>query len=620
MSSSCTLLDVVNVKRYTDYCSSRRTSRLGDAEHTKSLKGVKDPDFLALGLGGTNLMAMLWAVAMGRRTVGVEMRGEPFLGVHWNIREDLYHQLGLIDQLMLERYGEEGIPRRDDGAILSLADCFYSSKTTGSNIRPEEIIDGYDTDHHIVGTIHHVEFIDDRYKNGRPQRVITELPPPLPPLFPDPSKIRSNMEDVLDGPSTFQASAFSIQAPLRRYLEKIERMDFAADRMPRVRVFANHRAVQEGSDGLIRQSDGRVQVRIEEIMEMDYKGTLKRIRMPGSDIIDIGVPKLFSIAEGAHSYDAERLGFAQYDVKVDHRDCQGSRVAQADYVAALMELLVDGRLRRRIASHFGPDGSESWLRQIAVGHEDDTEVAWVLVEVPDYMTFCPVEAGLVASDTCKETPQYFAAHQMLLYDFYMEQAALVLGMKEHELRKVEMVYGPKLFTLVERMGKDARVARNGVVAGDTFGNGHFMTSGGAMAGMIGHSSRFLSHFEAQNEGVDPETSIRNLADQIKKDTEAWLKVSATEFTQAIPINFGAERGLKIAAASEISKDARASAMGKGRRERKGLLPLDASDWRRLFLRNGIVYTKNLPSLSRFHPDVLKMQNEATAILEVRARL
>jgi len=36
------------------------------------------PDFLALGLGGTNMMSMLWTVAMGRQAVGVEMRGDPF--------------------------------------------------------------------------------------------------------------------------------------------------------------------------------------------------------------------------------------------------------------------------------------------------------------------------------------------------------------------------------------------------------------------------------------------------------------------------------------------------------------------------------------------------------------
>src|SRR5512135_1232589 len=92
-------------------------------------KVLSDPDFLALGMGGTNMMSMLWTIAMGRRAVGVEMRGDPFLGVHWNIREEFYHQLGLIDQMMLERYGEVGVPRRGDGRIFRLAECFYSPYT-----------------------------------------------------------------------------------------------------------------------------------------------------------------------------------------------------------------------------------------------------------------------------------------------------------------------------------------------------------------------------------------------------------------------------------------------------------------------------------------------------------
>src|SRR6185295_20252011 len=52
-----------------------------DFDHDDDHRGVCDPDLLALGLGGTNMMSMLWAVAMGRRAVGVEMRGDPFLGV-----------------------------------------------------------------------------------------------------------------------------------------------------------------------------------------------------------------------------------------------------------------------------------------------------------------------------------------------------------------------------------------------------------------------------------------------------------------------------------------------------------------------------------------------------------
>src|SRR5436305_6274090 len=100
---------------------------------------IIDPDFLALGLGGTNMMSMLWTVAMGRSVVGVEMRGDPFLGVHWNIREDFYHQLDLIDQIMIERYDEERIPHRADGRIFRLAECFYSPQTSAGDIVADEI-------------------------------------------------------------------------------------------------------------------------------------------------------------------------------------------------------------------------------------------------------------------------------------------------------------------------------------------------------------------------------------------------------------------------------------------------------------------------------------------------
>src|SRR5690242_9155947 len=230
------------------------------------------PDFLALGLGGTNMMSMLWTVAMGRQAVGVEMRGDPFLGVHWNIREDFYHQLGLIDQMMLDRYGEERVPRRGDGRIFRLADCFYSTETVAGDIVADEIIDGFDVDQHIVGTIHHIEFIDDRWRDGLPNRVITVLDPPKPPERPDPHKIRSSMVEVLDGPSTFQAEAASIQKLLRRYLEKIEQLDRETNQKLRVQLFTHHRVVTAEDDGFIDCPDSRKRIRIEALQEFDFKG------------------------------------------------------------------------------------------------------------------------------------------------------------------------------------------------------------------------------------------------------------------------------------------------------------------------------------------------------------
>ena len=571
------------------------------------LRGVANADFLALGLGGTSMMSMLWAIATGRRAVGVEMRGDPFLGVHWNIRSDLYHQLGLIDKLMLERYGEARIPRRGHSdRRFCLAETFYSTATRAGDIVADEIIDGFDMEQHIVGTIHHVEFVDDRWRDGIPSRAVTLLTPPRAPEQPDESLIRTNMVEVLDGPSTFQAGASSLLVLLRRYLEKMEQMDLEGGFEPRVRLFTRHRVVNT-ADGIVKLDDGRVGFRIEALQELDYRGKFVRVRRPGSQLIDLGVPELFMIAQGFHSTDAERLGFKQEDVIVDHHDGRGPVVAQADFLAGLLEALVGGRLRRRISSEFDELGNEYWVRQIAVGHEEDPEVGWCLVQVPDFQSFDPVQAGLVPEDTDTKSPEFFAAYEHLLYEFYVQHVADILELPPDELRKIQMVYGPKLFTLIERMGENAQVAPNGIVAGDSFGNGHFLTSGGAMTGMIGHSWRVYEYFHARDSGTSHDAAIRTLADRIKVDTQSWLQVSAREYSEAVPINFGAERIAQIELQSGISSRTRAASIDASRRQRHALLPLDPSDWRRLFLRNGKVFSAPLPELHAVHPALRAQQ-------------
>src|SRR5437763_11725855 len=166
--------------------------------------------------------------------------------------------------------------------------------------------------------------------------------------------------------------------------------------------------------------------------------------------------------------------------------------------------------------------------------------------------------------------------------------------------KVQMIYGPTLFSLIERVGDDPLIAVNGVVAGDSFGNGHFLTSGGAMTGMVGHSARVLEYWQSRDAGTSAPDALRRLANQIKEDTHAWLEVSAKEYSQAAPINFGAERIEQISKASGIATSVRANAIDSARRQRHALIPLDPSNWRRLFVRNGRVLSA-LPELDEEHP-------------------
>ncbi|HTR78134.1 MAG TPA: hypothetical protein VMH39_08485, partial [Gemmatimonadaceae bacterium] len=97
--------------------------------------------------------------------------------------------------------------------------------------------------------------------------------------------------------------------------------------------------------------------------------------------------------------------------------------------------------------------------------------------------------------------------------------------------------------------------------------------------------------------------------KIKEDTHGWLTVSAKEYSEAVPINFGAERIKQIEAASGISSKARAQSIESARRLRHSLLPLNPSDWRRLFLRNGKVFSAPLPELHAMHP---ALRSQATA--------
>ncbi|KAJ5041377.1 hypothetical protein J3E74DRAFT_470052 [Bipolaris maydis] len=452
----------------TEYLAQERTQNVMTPGGSRSadLIGVKDADFVAIGLGGTNMLAMLWTIAMGRRAVGVELRGDPFLGVHWNIREDIL-----------------------DGSPFTLAGLFYSQSTMAGVIIPGAIIEGYDKSHHMVGDIHDIEYIDDRWKDGRPHRTVTSVPPPNMPTAPDASKIRTDMREVLDGPSTWAGRSFFYPA--------------------------------SSPERLVHLPCGRVQIRIEEVTEVQYHNDLQRIRHQEA---------ISSISASQSSSASQQASTPQNSTTTATK--RGS--AKSPWVT-----------KKTLAS---PGSSSKSLSTCQL---------------------CPAARGL-----------YFAAYQLLLYDYYISQASLILEISPDELRRVAMVYGPKPFSLVERIGNDARVATNGVVAGDSFGNGHFLHSAGAMCGMLGHAYRFLEYWQRRaHDAHCPESSIRLLVDRIKADTEALLQV---------------------AAASGIAQDKRAKVAAK-RCMRWAQAPLNPTDWRRLFLRNGSTWSAKLPRIDERHP-------------------
>jgi EmrB/QacA subfamily drug resistance transporter len=582
--------------------------------------GALDPDFLAIGLGGTNMMGVLWSIAMGRRAVAVELRGDPYLNVmHWNVTEELYHHLTIIDDLMIKRYGEERLPRRGDGSLFRLGECLYCpGAQEGGDARADEVISGWAGDAHAAGIVRNADYVDDRWVNGEPHRSVNSLRPAEVSQEHDRSSIGGDLTDVLRRPSTFVIGAEELLILLRRYLDDIEKMDLAANVEPRVRIFIYHRVAlprsqrsagarlgrligrpQDDNEGFVRGPDGRIRIRVEAIRELDEKGRVRRVPVLGTELLDLGIPELFMIAEGLDGADAKRLGFTQEVVKIDHHDGRGPVPAQADYIMGLIGVYVDNNFRRRIASAFDEHGNEYWVRQVGIGHEGYVESGWILAEVPEFRTFDPVKAGLVAPGTRRQSAEYFGPYQFLIRDYFLEQAALLCEIPKDLLAKTYCLSSPRLVSVVMKIGSDALLAPNGVVAGDSFGNGSFLTTGGATTGMVGHASRVFTYWQSRDEGVGHDKAIRTLADGIKQDTQAWIKVTTEDFGQPPAPVHATQRanGRKPGLAT------RKEVVDAARRHRRAIARVDyRDDWSRLHVFPGVLHMLGLQPLPETPPD------------------
>ena len=580
-------------------------TRQGVVRHQENLTGVVNPDFLALGLSGTNMVAMLWSIAHGRRSVGVELRGDPAESVmHWTVREDLYHHLAVIDGMMIERYGAGRIPTIGDGEPFLLHKCLFNpDEDSAADVRADEVLSGSAGKSHVGGLVKSSHLIDDRWIGGRPARNVAAFGQATMPGEPDPSRAGRPMEQVLGEQSAFQVGAQEILLVLRRYLRAMEDMDLKSGLEPRCRVFTYHRVVvprkertRRGAfgrminvpDGFETAPDGRTRVRIEAVRELDAKGGYRRVRRPGTEVIDIGVPELFVVAEGLDSKDAKRLGFKQTPMLIDHGDGRGPIIAQADYLVGLMTMYVDSRYRWRITSEFDKAGSEYWVRQFCLGHQNDAEIAWVAAELPDFMTLDPIVAGLVPAGTDPNSKEFFAGFQHLLREYYLDQVAIMTEVPRDVITRTSIARHPTLYSVVARTGFDAQAAANGVVAGDSFGNGDFFTSGGFNTGTIGHAARVGRYWRDRAAGAPPRQAIRRLADGIKEDTAGWLKESTRSFRQ--PASRG-PRGIKDEKVLEST-----------RRHRRSIAPLNHRDeWSRVQVFVGRLYSFKIPPVQSTHP-------------------
>jgi MFS family permease len=566
--------------------------------------GLADADMVCLGMGSTGMMAMLWSIAQGRRVVGVDLRGGPFFfAMQWPLREDLYHHFVAIDRLMVERYGLDNLPTRVDGTPILLHECvFRPNGGYGETDRADTVLSEL-SEIVLACPVGETQIIDDRLQHGERQLTLHPKEPVEDEHGYDPlENPRSMAEVLLDRPRLLTDSA-EFLVLLRRYLEGMEDMDLERGVPPRVRLLTYHRTAEPRlggrgraawrrlvrrvppETGLVRQPDGRIRVRVEAIRELDRRNSYSRVRDPHGVVIDLGVPELLVVAEGTEGPDARRLGLRQQPVMIDYG--HGPVPAEVDYIMGSVGVLLDGVCRRRIASVLDAQGQEHWVRQTVEGHETYADVAWTLIEIARGHLFDPVGAGMVSRFTPKRSRRYRGALRYLSRDYFTQHIAHVLEMPVSYLRWVFSIFGPRIVRVQERIGENAQVGTNAVVAGDSFGIGIPLEGRGPITGMVGHGSRVGRYWYDRDRGVAAEEAMERLATGIKEDTEAWIAASEPDFAQPGP-----------PPAAEV--------LEKANRERQLLLPQShRDDWSRLKAHVGGLHAHLLPRPSERRPDDLE---------------
>src|SRR5262249_35091925 len=142
-------------------------------------------------------------------------------------------------------------------------------------------------------------------------------------------------------------------------IKAIQVQDAAAGRPPRIMTYENHRVAQEDhptegtvSAGYVNAKGGNRRIVIEEVVDLRGEdGVANRVRKPGTQRIDLGVPTRWSLTAGfGGGDDAKTLGYEQEDVVYEDAKTGQKVVAQQNWLAGEVTANVGGQLIRRIST------------------------------------------------------------------------------------------------------------------------------------------------------------------------------------------------------------------------------------------------------------------------------
>ncbi len=268
-------------------------------------------------------------------------------------------------------------------------------------------------------------------------------------------------------------------------------------------------------------------------------GFSKRLVKTG-DAIDLGVPDLFLVGEGAGSTTRKMIGgFESLEVGPNTRYIAGyvkgiTLSSRPDPETGLGGGKA-GVVRRSLRTENieGADGTKTAvaLRAIAISPENLKDI-WALAEVDPRLDFDKPES--IKAFFHKDMPKEEAVKS-----YYAQHISKLTGRGEDEIKNAMFDYGPTPFVLQSKItGAAPDNAQNVQMIGDAKANSHFLTSFGAVGGSTNTPIALRQYYSDLDNGLHPDLARATLAKRIDINAVAWVRNGLKEFTGVGPVNFG----------------------------------------------------------------------------------
>lgn len=247
--------------------------------------------------------------------------------------------------------------------------------------------------------------------------------------------------------------------------------------------------------------------------ERSVKGLAVTKGQPDKELVDLGTPALVVVSEGGRSATRDALGIETAPTSPMER-----------HVAGVVKTELGGAMSK----NYQGDGTVNGTVTGSMNRRGAMQT-WIVSKIaPDTLLEPNSVKGLKLDP---KSPEYREQQQVMVEEYFRDQAALVMEMPKDQLGAIEgPIEGTRVaaFTIQQRISTKA-TAGNVLMMGDAVGNGHWSVGGGMQTAAIAHTERLKHLLLDLDMGKDKVAAMERYGAGVLEDTLAWAQTGIPDF-------------------------------------------------------------------------------------------